>query len=130
MRFLLAGLLAMPVLACAQQQIPFMDTVKSWQKFLVSKAIPQAGTGTTAAQPSHAKSFGPMVQQLSLGTWKSVIAHSGARTKYDAPEAWMVYITGQNQTCRENCARPDAAFQVCLPWPFHVAKALCIVDSL
>lgn len=113
MRVVSSLLLALPALASAQSQIPFVEKAKGWQSFLLSKAVPRAGdqAATTPAAELVPKSFGPNVAQLTLSNWKDTIMHSGTKTPYDSPEAWMVYITGQNKTCT-TCGPTDKAFEV------------------
>ena len=127
MRLLLA-IFALPALAMAQQQIPLMDQVQGYfdkAQAYVKSAVPGSGRVGSAHVADQD------VTRLTLGNWKSVLMQRGASKAQDAPEAWMVYVTGGNKTCHGGCGPIDRTWNVRLARKAdHVALQLTLQASV
>lgn len=108
MRLAASLLLALPALAIAQQQFPFLAPVQGWlekvKSFLPSAAtIPTTATTNKAAKAAAALSITP----LTLENWRSVLAPSTTSSAGSGPETWMVLVSGGNKTCQGRCTALD-----------------------
>lgn len=105
-------LLALPALAVAQQQVPFLDRLKG----MVDQAAStfQKATAGSPKQAAEEKIAQASVTSLTFDNWKDVLQHSGKIRPYDPPEAFMVFITGSNKTCGSvgRCDRANRAWEV------------------
>lgn len=108
-------LLALPALACAQQQIPLVDQVKGWfakASNSISSAIPSSPQAASIPIPvaSGAKKVAELkVQRLTLDNHKNVLK-PGAATASPGIEEWMIFATGGNKTCNGRCERAETAW--------------------
>ncbi|KAI7214699.1 hypothetical protein KC333_g5876 [Hortaea werneckii] len=113
-------LLTLPAIAAAQQQIPFLDNVKSWfnqATASVSSAIPSPPSPSDIPDPiaSGAAAIADLkLQPLTLENHKEILK-PGAATASPGIEEWMVYVTGGNKTCMGRCQRADKAFNESIP---------------
>ena len=105
--------LALPALAAAQQQVPFMERIKDMYDQGIAAFHKATASASNPTQAAKAKVAEHAVTPLTFDNWKEVIQHSGKIKQYDPPEAFMVYITGGNRTCHGKCGRPDRAWNVC-----------------
>lgn len=110
-----AILLALPALACAQQQVPLMDQVKGWfakASDSISSAMPSSAQAPQVPNPvaSGAKKIAEAkVERLTLNNWRDVLK-PGAATASPGIEEWMVFTTGGNKTCHGRCERAETAW--------------------
>lgn len=104
------ALLALPALTVAQEQIPLLDRVQPYVNqaiTFVTSFTGQTSTGGSQTAPN------PRVTELKLANWEGVLRHEGQHPAGNI-EPWMVYVTGGNKSCLGNCARTDAAWDVCI----------------
>lgn len=110
-----AVLLALPALACAQQQVPLMDQVKGWfakASDSITSAIPSSAQAPSVPNPvaSGAKKIAELkVQRITTSNFKDVLK-PGAATASPGIEEWMVFTTGGNKTCHGRCERAETAW--------------------
>lgn len=109
-----SAVLAFPVLALAQDQVPLADKVRGWfkqaQEYIqVPSSIPSvipnpvdAGASFVAEQYIH---------ELNLSNWKSIVAPSPA-AQAAGPEEWMIFLTGGNATCYGLCGNVTKEWKV------------------
>jgi len=108
MRLLLA-VFAFPALAIAQLQVPLIDQAQGY--FDKAQAyIKSAVSGSGRVGSAHVADQD--VTRLTLGNWKSALMQRGATKAQEAPEAWMVYVTGGNKTCHGGCGPIDRTWNV------------------
>lgn len=110
-----ALILALPALACAQQQVPLMDHVKGWfakASDSISSAMPSTVQAQEVPNPvasGAAKVAEHKVQRVTIHNYKDVL-RPGAATATPGVEEWMVFVTGANKTCHGRCARAETAW--------------------
>lgn len=110
-------LLALPALASAQQQVPFLDQVKGWfskASATISSAIPSAPSVSIPSIPNPAalaaeKVAAQKVERLTVANHEDVM-RPGAATASPGIEEWMVFVTGGNNTCFGRCGVAETAF--------------------
>ena len=108
-------LLALPALACAQNQAPLMDQIKGWfagASETIYSAMPSAPQSVSVPNPvaSGAKKIAELkVQRVTLDNWKNVLK-PGAATASPGIEEFMVFATGGNKTCHGRCERAEQAW--------------------
>lgn len=104
----------------AQEQIPFNDRIKGWyaaaqdfaadtQRF-VADAAAAAASHIPSADAGASKVAEHNVHHLTLHNWANTLQHSSAAATANAPEPWMVYMTGGNKTCHGRCEPADRAW--------------------
>lgn len=103
---------ALPLLVSAQQQIPLLDTLKGYA-FSIQDKIDSKVNGATRIGASTFASAA--VTELTMSNWRDVLTHRGGASEGDAPEAWMVFVTGGNKSCHGRCGTIDKAWDV--RWP-------------
>lgn len=110
MRLSTASVLALPLLAAAQQENP-LDQVKAQAQYWFDKVssylpnpnkahTPDVASSKAAARPLHV---------LTLDNWEATIRGSvnPASTK---PEEWWVMVTGGNKSCFGHCLHAETAW--------------------
>lgn len=113
-------LLALPALASAQQQIPFLDNVKSWfnqATASLASAVPSPPAASDIPDPvaSGAAVIADLkMEKLTLENWHDILK-PGAATASPGIEEWMVFVTGGNKTCLGRCGRFDKAINESVP---------------
>ena len=108
MRVSALTLLALPALSAAQQ-FPLWDQAQD----LFNKAKDYVSSAASVPIDAGASKVAEReVHPLTWDNWHDVLRHSGEQKPYNPPEAWMVYITGGNKTCRGMCDRMDRAWNV------------------
>lgn len=114
-------LIALPALASAQQ-IPFLDTVQPYIDKVTSFGaglLGQSNTGGSNTAPH------PAVTELRLKNWEDTLRYGG-KNGPGSVDNWMVYVTG-NTTCAGECARPDAAWDVCFLFSLSSAQGRALL---
>lgn len=112
--------LALPAVATAQQQVPFLDNVKSWfnkATASISSAVPSPPSTSDIPDPiasGAAKIAELKVEQLTLDNWHDILK-PGAATASPGVEEWNVFVTGGNKTCMGRCARAEKAMNESVP---------------
>ena len=110
-----AIVLALPALACAQQQVPLVDQVKGWfakASDTISSAIPSTPQSIPVPDPvaSAAKAVAALnVHKITVSNYKDILV-PGAATASPGLEEWMVFSTGANKTCMGKCERAETAW--------------------
>lgn len=133
-------ILALPALACAQQQIPILDQVKGWFAKASNSLSSVAEKATQASIPdpvaAGAKKVAALnVERLNLENHAELIK-PGSPTSAPGIETWLVFVTGGNKTCYGACTRADTAFNESVPLiavspsPPHLARLDCETDPV
>ena len=110
MRFASAILLALPLLAAAQQQSP-LDQIKEQAQYYLNKLssfLPNPNL-QHSVDATAVKLGVKNVNILTIDNWKSTL-QSSSRSYSESPEEWWVLITGGNKTCYGQCAKVETAF--------------------
>lgn len=108
MRFTQTLLLALPVLAAAQQK-PLQQTVQEW--FDIAKSyIP--GSIAHPVDAGAARVAAEKVTVLNKDNWRSVLTPSTSASFSDGPDEWMVFFSGGNKTCFGRCEKLEKAWNV------------------
>ncbi|KAK5119299.1 hypothetical protein LTR85_007655 [Meristemomyces frigidus] len=112
-------LLALPALATAQQQIPFLDQVKGWFAAASSSISSAAPSAPSASIPDPiasgaAKIADLKVERLTLENYKDLLK-PGAAIASPGIEEWMVFVTGGNKTCFGRCGKAETAWNESVP---------------
>lgn len=108
-------LLALPALATAQQQFPFLDQVKGWfaqASNTISSAIPSAPSAVKVPNPiaAGAKAVaGAKVERVTVNNYSNLLK-PGAATASPGIEEWMIFVTGGNKTCFGKCLHAETAW--------------------
>jgi hypothetical protein len=108
MRVSTLSLLALPVLAAAQQD-PFEQAKAQAQYWFdkLSSFIPNPSKAT--APEVVAKAGSKTFNVLTLENWESTI-RSSVKPTSTSPEEWWVLVTGGNTTCFGSCGKVETAF--------------------
>lgn len=101
MRFSSSLLLALPVLALAEEQVPLGDKLKGWWN-KVTSAVP-VPAAPSPVQAGAAKIADKVQHELTPENWKNVLTLDPTASTPTTQE-WMVFITGGNTTCFGFCA--------------------------
>ena len=110
-------ILALPALATAQEQFPFINQVKGWfaqASKSITSAIPSAPSISIPSIPnpvaSGAKKIASLsVNRITLDNHKQLLA-PGAATASPGIEEWLIFVTGGNKTCYGVCGHSETAF--------------------
>lgn len=113
MRFSTISILALPLLAAAQQESP-IDQIKAQAQYyfdLVSSYIPNPNKAHAdeAVHAAAAKVGGRALHVLTLDNWKETILGS-VQPASTTPEEWWVLMTGGNKTCFGHCGQVETSF--------------------
>ncbi|KAK6396030.1 hypothetical protein LTR65_010140 [Meristemomyces frigidus] len=134
-------ILALPALATAQQQFPFVDQIKGWfaqASQSITSAVPSAPASIPIPDPiasGAAKIADLKVEHLTLDNHKDVLK-PGAATAIPGIEEWMLFVTGGNKTCFGRCERAETAWNEAVPLiatsstPPSLAKLDCETDGV
>ncbi len=109
MRFSTLSLLALPLLAAAQESP--LDQALAQIQFWAGKLqsyIPNPNRPHTP-HAAAAKAGGKTLNILTLSDWETTIRGS-VKPASTTPEEWWVLITGGNKTCFGQCGQIEAAF--------------------
>ena len=111
MRFSAAALLALPLIAAAQDT-PLEQAKAQAQYWFdkISSYIPNPSKPHTVdINAAAAKAGGKALNVLTLNDWESTI-RSSVKPVSSAPEEWWVLVTGGNKTCFGLCNGVETAF--------------------
>lgn len=100
-------LVALPALAAAQEQIPFLDRFQPYIDQATEFGRSFSGSSGVGGSKTTAH---PAVTELTLSNWEETIRHGGKHPAGNV-EPWLVYVTG-NKTCHGDCLKTDAAWDV------------------
>lgn len=114
MRFSSTLLLALPVLAVAEEQVPLGDKLKGWWN-KVTSAVP-VPTAPSPIQAGAAKVAEKVQHELTPENWKDVLTLDPTASTPTTQE-WMVFITGGNTTCFGFCANATKVWNVRIFFP-------------
>ncbi|KAG0646195.1 hypothetical protein D0Z07_8288 [Hyphodiscus hymeniophilus] len=113
MRFSLATLLALPLLAAATQQESPLEQAKAQAQYYfdkISSYIPNPSKPHTVdINAATAKVGGNALNILTLESWEETI-RSSVKPASSKPEEWWVLITGGNKTCFGRCETVEKAY--------------------
>jgi len=121
MRFSTISLLALPVLAAAQES-PLDQAMAQAQFYFdkISSYIPSPNKAHTP-EAAAAKAGGRTLNILTLNDWEQTI-RSSVKPAATKPEEWWVLVTGGNTTCFGQCAKLEKAFnETALLWSVNPA---------
>merc|ERR1712225_185320 len=120
MRFSTLSLLALPVLAAAQES-PLDQAKVYFDKFM--SFIPNPNKAHTP-EAAAAKAGGRTLNILTLSDWEQTI-RSSVKPAATTPEEWWVLVTGGNTTCFGQCTKMEKAFnETALLWSVNPAAPL------
>ncbi|KAE8352350.1 PTH2-domain-containing protein [Aspergillus coremiiformis] len=95
----------LPALAAAQEQVPLADRVQGWfskAKSYLPTATPVIPAVEKVVEPKKIQE--KTVTPFNLTNWQSILAPS------EAPQDWLVFITGGNKTCFGRCGQAEKSF--------------------
>ena len=137
-----ALLAALPALAAAQQQFPFVNQIKGF----FGQASASASSAVHSSLPTDIPMPDPIaagaskiadakVNRITLDNYHQILV-PGAATASPGIEDWMVYVTGGNKSCFGVCERADKAWVEAVPLisasrsPPHLGMIDCEVDGV
>lgn len=113
MRFSIASLLALPLLAAATNQDNPLEQAKAQAQYWfdkVSSYIPNPNKAHSIdVHAAAAKVGGKALNILTLNDWEQTI-RSSVKPASSTPEEWWVLVTGGNKTCLGHCGVIEPAF--------------------
>ncbi|KAF7676237.1 hypothetical protein GT037_005742 [Alternaria burnsii] len=119
MRFSSGILLALPVLAVAEEQVPLLDKVKGFfnkATAAVSASIPSMPSAPVDTATSKAASNAAAAIQypITLENWKEVLTVDPTASP-PTTQDWLIFTTGGNTTCFGLCGNATKAWNASLP---------------
>jgi len=111
MRFSIASILILPLLAAAAQQDSPLEQAKAQAQYWfdkISSYIPNPNKGHLV-EAATAKVGGKTLNSLTLNSWENTI-RSSVKLTSSIPEEWWVLVTGGNKTCYGVCGPVETAF--------------------
>ncbi|KAI9717073.1 MAG: hypothetical protein M1812_005008 [Candelaria pacifica] len=96
----------LPALAVAQQQKPLGATVQDWYSKAKSY-VPSAASAPWSA--GAAKAAEHNVVPITLQNWRETLTPNPMAST-EAPEEWMMFVTGGNKTCYGQCGKVEKAW--------------------
>jgi hypothetical protein len=119
MRFSSSILLALPVIAVAEEQVPILDKVKGFfskATAAVSSAIPAVPSAplNAATNKAAAKAADAIQHTLTLENWKQVLTVDPTASP-PTTQDWLIFITGGNSSCFGLCGNATKAWNASLP---------------